>query len=435
MALAEGAEAAEATAEHERRHETALENGEVHTVRSDEETVFGLRVLVGGSLGFTTANQTGADSLARAAAEAVAQARVTPTDPNNGLPLPRTVTPVESLVDEKLENMNAEESTALAVSLLERVRARDPRVRVDSGSVFGVASARAIASSQGMDLAESSVEAGGYLFGMAVDGDKVASSDYDGDATRRRESLETVLEGAADRFVDKCVSGLDAGKGSSFKGSILLSHDAVAEFLLPNLAPALGADWVRKGQSLLAGKIGEAIASELLTLSDDGTVAGGVASASFDREGLPVERRVLIEKGVLAAYLYDDYEARAAGIENSSGHARGSAGSLPSLGPWRLELAPGSASEEDLEGGSGPLVIVNRFSGSTNPVTGDFSGVVKNGFLVEAGRSRPVQELMIAGNLFEMLHDISAVGAERRLVGTRCLVPALRAENISVTAG
>jgi PmbA protein len=80
-------------------------------------------------------------------------------------------------------------------------------------------------------------------------------------------------------------------------------------------------------------------------------------------------------------------------------------------------------------------VWVGRYSGSTNAVTGDFSGVVKNGFLLQGGQRRPIREVLIAGNVFELLGRISAASRERRDVGGSVLVPALRAEDVSITAG
>jgi PmbA protein len=270
---------------------------------------------------------------------------------------------------------------------------------------------------------------------MAVDGDDVASFDYDGDSVRAIQGLEPRLQKAADRFVEKCLSGLRAEKGRSFKGAIVLSPEAVGEFLLSNLVASMGADAVRKGRSRLAGKVGHKIAADAFTLVDDGTLAGGVASSAFDREGMPVKRQVLLDAGLLTTFLYNHFEARAAGLPCSTGHASGSASSLPAIGAHRLEVGAGNTAIGDLCAGAGPIVWVGRFSGSSNPVTGEFSGVVKNGFLWENGSKRPVRETLIAGNLFEALQRIEAVSRERQEIeGTR-LLPAIRIEGVSVTAG
>jgi PmbA protein len=210
----------------------------------------------------------------------------------------------------------------------------------------------------------------------------------------------------------------------------------VAEFLLPDLIAALGADAVRKSRSPLADKLGEPIANGSLSLIDDGTIAGGIGSTAFDREGVPVRPTPLLKDGVLQTFLYNHYEARAAGNGvTSTGHAAGSASSLPGIGTNYLEVSAGTATEAELIAGSEPVVWVGRFSGSSNPVTGDFSGVVKNGFLIEGDDRRPIRETMIAGNLFETLKRIEAVSADRRLLGGTALLPSIRVGGISVTSG
>ena len=435
-ARSHGASEAEAIATWDRSAETTLENGDVHSAQSTEETTFGLRALDGRRMGFVTANRTDPQTLDACVREAVAQSRATPADPFNVLPEPELCTEVDGLYDASTASIGVGETTAVAADLVERVRQRDTRVRIDSGSVGVSVSATALVSTSGIERSERQTVAHGYLFGMAVDGDDVASFDYDGDASRVFLRVGDLLHASADRFVDKCVAGLGAGKGRSFKGAIVLSPEAVGEFLLPNLIAAISADAVRKGRSRLAGKVGEAIASESLTIIDDGTRAGGIASSPFDREGVPLTRRTLVDRGTLTTYLYNTYEAAAAaGEARSTGHATGSAASLPGIGPSFIEIGAGSTPAADLTSGADVTIHVGRFSGSSNPVTGEFSGVAKNAFLVERGDRHPVRETLIAGNLFEVLQRTTAISSERRLIGGTRLLPSLRIDGVSVTAG
>ena len=177
------------------------------------------------------------------------------------------------------------------------------------------------------------------------------------------------------------------------------------------------------------------MACEAFSLVDDATIDSMVTSSPFDREGVATAKTSIIESGRLRTFLFNQHEATlAGGNARSTGHAAGSASSPPGVGPSYIELAAGEESDL-LASDGGPVVLVNRFSGSTNAVTGDFSGVVKNGFLVENGQRRPIRETMIAGNLFEALRDISALSSERSLISSSALVPSARIENISVTAG
>jgi PmbA protein len=80
-------------------------------------------------------------------------------------------------------------------------------------------------------------------------------------------------------------------------------------------------------------------------------------------------------------------------------------------------------------------ILVTRFSGSTNPITGDFSGVIKGGFLLQAGEKIPIDETTMAGNLYDCLKNISAISSERRLINGSAHLPTIRIEDVSVSAG
>jgi PmbA protein len=436
LARKAGADHAEAAAAWQRSAETHIENGSVHTVQSGEETMYGLRVIVGTSQGFVTANDLEPELLAERAAEAVAQARVNPSDPFFGLPAPARITPVDGIYDASVADIGSTEVTALAADMLAHIRELDARVRVDSGSVSSSVTASAIASTMGVAASETASSLDASTFGMAVDGDDVASFDYDSAVSRRWHGFDVATMEACRRFVEKCRSGLGAGKGESFRGPVVLSPDAVAEFLLPTLIGAMCADNVRKGRSPLASKVAQSVASSLLTIREDGRVPGGPASGAFDREGMPVRKRELVSGGVLNGFLFNHYEARAAGGDvASTGNAAGGVSSLPMVGPHWLEIDAGDRAMNELVASGERAIWVGRYSGSTNPVTGDFSGVVKNGFFLHGGERRPVREVLIAGNVFELLTRISAISRERQDIGGSALVPAIRAEDISITAG
>ncbi|MFN2427858.1 MAG: TldD/PmbA family protein, partial [Candidatus Binatia bacterium] len=353
-----------------------------------------------------------------------------------GLPEPQAITAVADIYDAEVENIGSPEVTALAADMLSYIRELDARVRVDSGSVSSAITARALASTTGVSARETSSGVDASAFGMAVDGDDVASFDYDSAASRRWRGFDAATREAALRFVEKCRAGLGAGKGENFRGPIVLSPDAVVEFLLPTLVSALCADNVRKGRSPLSAKLSQPVAASLLTVWDDGRLPGGASSTAFDREGIPVVRRALVSSGVLQEFLFNHYEARAAGgSARSTGNAGGGVSSLPMVGPHRLEIDAGDTAMADLVAPGERSIWVGRYSGSTNPVTGDFSGVVKNGYLLSGRDRRPIREVLIAGNVFELLMRISAVSRERQDIGGDALVPAIRAEDVSVTAG
>jgi len=430
-ALDAGAEEAEVYAEATAEVEVSLAKNDLDQVRVSDEVSFGVRVFVGGRLGFATANDPGA--VVATARDAIAVAQASPVHPGAGLPAARSLEELPDAVDDALLAVETGELAKMAVDLLAWTRGRDPRVTVDTGGVAVAHAVRAISASTGVRAAWGSAAGSGHMFGMALDGDAVGSFAYDGDAVRTLAELRPRLESAFDRFVRAATGALGATAGESFRGPIVLPPEAVEDVLIGPLLGNLVGDAVRQGRSALAGRLGERIASPGFTLTEGGRGLAGYPLCPFDREGQPRVSMPLVEDGFLRGFMYDGREAMAAGVE-STGHAQGGATSLPRVGAAALELATGVVPVTELERMERG-VIVTRFSGSTDPVSGDFSGVVKGGFLVRDGERRAIHETTIAGNLWDCLKNVSArADAAEVRYGSRAW-PALRVEDVSITAG
>jgi PmbA protein len=183
------------------------------------------------------------------------------------------------------------------------------------------------------------------------------------------------------------------------------------------LSSAFSADAVQKARSLLAGKMGERIAAPAFNLFDDGRSSAGMASRPWDGEGVPTQRTQLVRDGVLNAYLFDTYTARK-GNARSTGNARRSYRSQPSVGPTNLVLEPGTATREELLRAAEGGLHVTELSGlnTVNPTSGDFS-LGATGFRIAGGSlGAPVREVTIAGNLLQMLQRITMIGNDLRWV-------------------
>jgi PmbA protein len=169
-------------------------------------------------------------------------------------------------------------------------------------------------------------------------------------------------------------------------------------------------------------------------VEDDATNTTGLAAASFDREGVSHRKNVVIEKGVLKKFIYNTYTARKDG-EKSTGNADGSTTSPPSVATTNFVIQPGRSSLDGLVSEMNQGIMINRFSGNVNPVNGDFSGVVKGGWLVRYGELvHPVKEVMVAGNVFDCLKHLTGLSKDRKVIGTSIL-PFMRFGNVSFTAG
>jgi PmbA protein len=173
----------------------------------------------------------------------------------------------------------------------------------------------------------------------------------------------------------------------------------------------------------------------LLTVEDDATNVEGLNASSFDREGVPHRRNIVIEKGVLKKFLYSTYTARKDGVR-STGNASGSTSSPPSVSTTNFLIKPSKATKFDtLVSEITHGVMISRFSGNVNPVNGEFSGVVKGGRLVKNGTiQHAVKEVMVAGNVFEALGQLNGISKERKVIYDSVL-PYMRFDGVSFTAG
>jgi PmbA protein len=431
LARSRGADHAELVVDWEREQEASLQKNDLDQLRSSEETTIGVRVIVGGRPGFATTNR--ADALDEAIDEAIAVARTAPVDPLAHLAAGVPSVDAPDLIDEAIVGLGPEQLARLAVEELRRVRGLDKRLTIDSGAVSATLFARAIASSTGIRAAWRCSQASGYLMGMAADGTEVGSFAYDGDTVRRWADLAPALEIAHQRFVDGALGALGATAGRSFRGAVVLPPSTVAELLLGPLLGMLGADEVRQGRSPFAEKVGQQVAVPGITLTTGGPGLDVHPLAPFDREGVPRTRRNIVDNGVLTGFFYDAKEAAAAGVA-PTGDAGGSAGSAPRVSSGVLDMAAGSTPRRELEQGE-DAVVVTRWSGSTNPVSGEFSGVVKGGYLVEGGERRPIRETTIAGSVWDALQAVSRISAERETHSGTSRLPWVRVEDVSVTAG
>ena len=427
-----GADQVEVFAVHSESINVELQKNDIHNVGVSEETSVGIRVLKNNGIGFVHVNSESA--LNDACAEALAIAQVAPPDEFNRLRDPENIKPLENGPDQGIKDLQIEDVVKVAQEFLARACSKDDRVMIDSGDTWTASSDYALVTSTGVECSDRRSLAGGSLFGMAVDGDDVGSFDYDGHQVTSLNDLLPQLLAAADRFIIKTLGALGATQGETFRGPIILTPEVVSSFVVGNITSTLSGRAVRNGRSPFAQRQGEMIISPLLTLKDQPRLDGGTSNRAFDREGTPTQEMTLVEEGVLKGFLYDVYEARRAET-NPTGHAMGGAASVPGIGPSNLVLTQGDQGFTRICTDPERAVVVNRFSGSCNPVTGEFSGVVKGGFMMRNGSRTPIKETLIAGNLFEALNRVSGVSSEVRNINGSRIMPSLRLEDISITAG
>lgn len=215
-------------------------------------------------------------------------------------------------------------------------------------------------------------------------------------------------------------SGVDVQTGGY---DIILSPVALAQLIGSVLLPAVNGRNVHAGRSKLAGSLGEQIAGEEISLVDDPFIPGAPGSTYWDAEGVPSRRIDIIASGILNEFLYDLKTAYRYGKKSTGSAVRSGFGGAPSIGHHNLVL-DGPRSPIWYE----PAIFVRDVVGAhtANPMSGDFSVEISNpSWVKEDDFGTPIRKVMLAGNVFDMLHHVSGISEGNRAVGSM-LLPEIR---------
>jgi PmbA protein len=424
-----GATEAEAYAMTNRESEVVIENNDVKQAKSQTTGGIGIRIFVNRRLGFSYANTLTKESIQRGVIRALKVASASPEDKFNVLPLthPKKIRGPK-LFDENAVSFTVMDCSVAASEMLRAAKSIDGRVSVDSGNFTNSFLNHSIYNSNGVCHNEMITSFFWSILGMAVDGNEVSSFDIQSDGCHMLADVKVSASGEA--LAQNTLKSLGAKKVESFRGEMILSPSAVSELLHDTITHSINSDAVQKKTSAFQGKIGQSVSTHLLTIEDDPTDAKSLAAASFDREGVPHGLTNIIDRGILKTFLYNTYTAGKDKLD-STGNAAGGPNSPPVVSSTNLVVSPGSSDLDTLISEVDRGIVLNRFSGNVNPINGEFSGVVKGGhYIVNGEINFPVREVMIAGNVFDALTNLTGVSRERKSFSDSVL-PHIRIENIA----
>lgn len=414
------------------RTSVRVHGGDVESFTSATSHGIGVRIIVDHREGFAHAGSHALDVVDEVLDEARDNATFATPDEHVGLVEPDGIeaVPVDHWNDAIVAYPDADK-IARTVELERRVLGGDPRMRSVRTAVWSDSAAEmALASSAGLALASRGTSCSMSVSGIAGEGADTATG-AGVDAARSPDDLDD------DRVVTDAVqraTELLGGRPAPSQRVTLLLEPRLAATLLGIVAGTLTGDAVLKGRSPFAERMGEEIASPLLTLADDPTDQRSIAADSHDGEGLATRRNALVERGVLSGFLFDGTTGRRAGRASTASAVRGSR-SLPSPGVQVMVVEPGEGSYDELLAGIDhgfALRTMNGLHSGVNPVSGDFS-VGAEGRMIRGGAlAEPVREVTIAGSLQRMLLDIAAVGGDLTWLPGGTGVPSLVLADISL---
>lgn len=430
-AVRAGAEWADAACASLRDISVGVEKSSLRECETGRELGLGVRAFVRGGRGTATVLHPTAASAAEAGTQAAEMARATHGDPCFvSLPSPAPLTPVPDLFDPRVAGLSADQAVIWCRAALEEARALSEEAILSGGVNFSWGSS-ALASSTGIRVENATTSISCSFSATIRRGDEVGVY-TEFDFARRLEDFQP--EGVAETATRTALRFLGARPLPTGQMPVVLAPLA-ADGLLSGLVLAANAEAVQRGRSYLAGKLGERIASDLVTIVEDPTIPAGISSRAADGEGVPKVKRALVERGVLTTYLHNSYTANKAEVPDTGHATRRAFGAEVGIGPSNLLVRLGTRPAAELIGEITHGLYICDASLAPDSVTGDLSATVDFGFRIEKGElTSPVEATMIGGNVLDLTSRVDAISSDYRAEPGRQM-PTVRLSRVQVSSG
>lgn len=413
QALAGGANDAECTFSEGEEFSASVRMGEVESLKEAGSRGAGLRILVGKRTGSAYTSDLSPDGLRRMVTSALELADITTEDPYIGLPDPSELGSQQGdlrLYSPDIGQLETFRKIELARQAEAAALSADPRITNSEGASFDTHVGRHVFSNSRGFLGE---YRNSYCSLSAVpvarQGDSM-ERDYWFSMARSFQGLENPEE-IGRTAAQRALRRLGAVKVETQRVPVIF-EPRTARSLLDNIFEAVHGESVYRQASFLVGKLGEKIASETLSVIDDGAIPGLFGTTPFDDEGVPTRRTVVIERGVLKNYLLNTYTARKLGMKTTGNASRGITGNA-GIGHGNLYIEKGEISPAGIIASIPNGFYVTELMGfGVNIVTGDYSRGAAGMWIRNGELAFPVSEVTIAGNLTQMLMGMEAIGSD-----------------------
>jgi PmbA protein len=432
-ALKKGAAEAEAYVYEGQATSVGIERGQITKSNRIIDRGLGVRVSVNKAIGFAYTNIIDSQiAIEDTILKALSAARASKPDPDwNGLPEKKPYASAEKTYDRTIFELRSEDLVNIASIMLDAAVNADKRVFPIEGGAGAAYLSNAIANSNGITGFDKGTIIECSLAAIAKEGNTVTPVCFEFNAER---SYDIDAEWVGKEASHLAVSALKTKRIETKNTKLILTQFALQDLLYFTLINAVKADNVQRNQSPFKGKIGAKVASENVTIYDDGLFPGGLRTGTFDGEGAPHQKTLLMQKGVLRNFLYDNYTAKKEGKESTGNASRAGYLSTPNIEATNFHLMPGNKTSDQLmnEVDDGLIIYYLQGAHSSNPVSGEFSVVatpawkIRKGEIVHSSRG-----VMLAGNIFEVLKNVSVIADNDRKMG-QLISPWMLVENVKV---
>jgi PmbA protein len=432
-AMKGGATAAECVVREGDEFSTLVRLGQVETLKESGSRAIGVRVFFGQRAASTYSSDFSRAGLDRMLSSALELAKITSEDPFGGIPPAEQLGQIAGDLDlyhEDVYSLPGPERIDYARRTEKAALDFDARIKNSEGGSFDAATGhKVLANSHGFvgEYSRSYCSVAAVPIAQTEDGGM--QRDYWFSVARMLKKLdapEKVGRIAAERTIRR----LGARRVKTARVPVVFDP-MVSTSILEHIFEGINGDSVYRGASFLAGKLGEKIAGDNLTVIDDGTIPGGFGTSPFDGEGIPTRRTVVIENGVLKSYLLNTYTAKKLGLQTTANASRGLAGT-PGIGPGNYFLQPGQKSAKELIANIKEGLYVTEFLGQgVNLVTGDYSRGASGLWISNGELGYPVEEITVAGNLKDLFFNVSEVASDLEFRGS-VAAPTIRVDGLTV---
>jgi PmbA protein len=418
MAKARGATASECTVSEGEHFSANVRMGEVESLKEAGSRGVGVRILVGKHTGSAYTSDLSEEGIRQMVGSALELAKITTEDPFAGLPEESELGKVNEdlcLYSDSVTELSASKKIDWAKQAEAAALGADPRIVNSEGASCDTHIGTSVfANSLGFSGSYRSSSCSLSAVPVAKQNGSM-ERDFWFSIARGVEGLENP-EQVGRRAAERALRRLGARKVATQKAAIVF-EPRVARTLLDNIFDAISGDSVYRGETFLAGKLGEKIATHKLTVIDDATIPRLFGSSPFDDEGVPSRRTTVIENGVLKSWLLNSYTGRKLGMKTTGNASRGITGNA-GVGHGNFYIPNGSASPADIiKSVQRGLFVTELIGFGVNTVTGDYSRGA-SGLWIENGElTHPVSEVTVASTLPEMLMNLEAIGSDLEFRG------------------
>lgn len=331
-----------------------------------------------------------------------------------------------------LENIPADKLIELALNMEKESKTLDNRVVSFGGCGIGYNKAKyGIINSKGLNLENKSNLLSAYVVPIIKNQEDM----HDGMGYIIATSLDEVNPKIlAQDGVNEALSRIGGKSIPSGKYNTIINNEAMVS-LLSTFAGVFSGDAAQKGLSLLKGKEGEIIANKKVTLLDNPHLENGIASVSFDDEGVATKKKDIIHEGKLITLLHNLKTAHKGNTKSTGNGFKNSYASPVGVSPTNLYLQKGEKSFNDLLEEIEEGLLITEFAGlhsGANSITGDFSLAAKGFYIKEGKKEYPVEQITVAGNFFDLLKNIEEIGSDLKFPMSSVGSPSVKVNGLSI---